>query len=163
MLQQELILSLPRSLSLVLPFVGALALAACQQAGTETTKPVAAAPTASIIQVNGLAMDGVDDLRALALVAARIAEASETCSLPTKDLDKRVSDIDGLLPALPTLAQGWFEAAYQAERGVQAAQRSATCSEDTDRVRIAQMLTRLQTDMNAPTFTAWLTTQLGKK
>lgn len=152
----------PRALSLVLPLVGALALAACQQAGSDAAKASSAAP-ASIVQVNGLAMGGVDDLRALALVAARIAEASETCSLPTKDLDKRVSDIDGLLPALPNLAQGWFEGAYKAERQSQAAQRSASCSADSDRVPIAQMLTRLQTDMNAPAFTNWLTTQLGKK
>ncbi len=152
-----------RSLSLVLPIVGALALAACQQAGSDTAKTSATAAPASIVQVNGLAMGGVDDLRALALVAARIAEASETCSLPTKDLDKRVSDIDGLLPALPNLAQGWFEGAYKAERQVQAGQRSASCSESSDRVPIAQMLTRLQNDMNAPAFTNWLTTQLGKK
>ncbi len=152
----------PRAFSLVLPMVGALALAACQQAGPEAAKTTAVAAP-SIVQVNGLAMGGVDDLRALALVAARIAEASETCSLPTKDLDKRVSDIDGLLPALPNLAQGWFEGAYKAERQSQAAQRSATCSEASDRVPIAQMLTRLQNDINAPAFTTWLTTQLGKK
>jgi hypothetical protein len=151
-----------RAFSLVLPIVATLALAACQQAGPEAVKTSpAAAP--SIVQVNGLAMAGVDDLQALALMAARIAEASETCSLPTKDLDKRVSDIDGLLPALPNLAQGWFEGAYKAERQVEAGQRSASCSESSDRTPIAKMLTGLQNDMNAPAFTNWLTTQLGKK
>jgi hypothetical protein len=155
-------LTYPRALSLVLPIVGALALAACQQAGSDTAKtPTVASP--SIVQVNGLAIAGIDGLRDLAISSARIAEASETCSLATKDLDKRISDIDGVLPALPNLAQGWFEGAYKAERKAEAAQRSATCSEDTDRVHIAQMLTRLQNDLNAPAFTNWLTTQLGKK
>ncbi len=152
----------PRALSLILPIVAAFTLAACQQAGPEAAKTNSTAAP-SIVQVNGLAMAGVSDLRALALMAARIAEASETCSLPTKDLDKRVSDIDGLLPALPSLAQGWFEGAYKAERQVQAGQRNASCSESSDRAPIAKMLTGLQNDMNAPAFTNWLTTQLGKK
>ncbi len=152
----------PRALSLVLPIVAALTLAACQQAGSDVAK-TNSATAPSIVQVNGLAMAGVSDLRALALMAARIAEASETCSLPTKDLDKRVSDIDGLLPALPSLAQGWFLGAYKAERQSQAGQRSTSCSESSDRAPIAKMLTGLQNDMNAPAFTNWLTTQLGKK
>ncbi len=152
-----------RSLSCLLPLAGVLALAACQPASDAPNAGTATAPGKAIVQVNGLAMAGVDDLRALALVAARIAEASETCSLPTTSLDKQISDIDGLLPPLPALAQGWFEGAYRAERQAQGAQRSATCSADSDRVRIAQMLTRLQDDLKTPTFTNWLTTQLGKK
>lgn len=149
------------SLFRLLPLAGGLALAACQPA---TDAPKTAAPAGkSIVQVNGLAMDGVDDLRDLAIASAKIAEAGETCSLPTRDLDKRISDIDGLLPPLPSLAQGWFEATYRAERQAQGAQRSATCSADGDQVRIAQMLTRLQDDLNTPAFTNWLTTQLGKK
>ncbi len=150
-----------RPLFLALP--AALALAACQTT-QETPKPtVASAGSSGIVQVNGLAMAGVDDLRVLAIASAKIAEAGVTCSLPTKDLDKRISDIDGLLPPLPTLAQGWFEAAYQTERKSEASQRSATCSADTDRVRIAQMMTRLQDDLASPAFTSWLTTQLAKK
>lgn len=150
-----------RPLLLALPAV--LALAACQT--TQETPQTASAGSAgkSIVQVNGLAMDGVDDLRDLAIASAKIAEAGETCSLPTKDLDKRISDIDGLLPPLPSLAQGWFEAAYKAERKSEASQRSATCSADTDRVRIAKMMTTLQEDLASPAFTTWLTTQLGKK
>lgn len=152
-----------RPLVLALP-AAALALTACQTT-QEAPKTAVASPadSRSIVQVNGLALAGLDDLRPLAIASAKIAEAGVTCALPTKDLDKRISDIDGLLPPLPTLAQGWFEAAYKAERKSDSSQRSATCSEDTDRVRIAQMMTRQQDDLASPAFTNWLKAQLAKK
>ncbi|GFZ98041.1 hypothetical protein GCM10011497_30910 [Elstera cyanobacteriorum] len=151
-----------RPLFLALP--AALALAACQTT-QETPKTTVASATSGggIVQVNGLVLAGLDGLPDLAVASAKIAEAGVTCSLPTKDLDKLISDIDGLLPPLPTLAQGWFEAAYRAERKSESSQRSGTCSEDTDRVRIAEMMTRQQNDLASPAFTNWLKAQLAKK
>lgn len=145
-----------------------LLLAACQQQAGETA-PVASAvapATASqpapvkggpLIEVNGLALDDVYDLEALAVMAARVSEVAETCAIGIIDLQQQMQALDAAAPVPKGQNKGWVGAAYaKARKDYNLPADSAAC-ESKDKAAVLRMVERLRGDLAAPAFKSWLT------
>ncbi len=131
---------------------GLLAACAPQQQAPAASS---AAAVGTIVQVAGVAMNDLTDLKVLAAMAANVSETARACAIGTEEVDGEIARIDTGLPDLAG-QKGWFMAEYQAKRTAnRRADNDLNCAAN-EKERVVPMVQRLASDLRGQALADWL-------